>query len=83
MSAEELKSIKERLDKVSSGTWTPYVEGRDFTSGSSFIMVEDGDNRKDDIEIIGASAADIDFIGNAKRDMLLLIKEIERLNKSR
>lgn len=81
MSNEEFELIKARFAKVSPGVWTPYIEGIDFMSGSSFIMVQDDNVRRDDIELIGASEADIDFIGHAKRDIDLLIQEIERLRK--
>lgn len=79
MTSEELDKVRDRLSKVTPGHWTPCIEGRDFDSGSSFIMVQDGAMRREDIEFIGASAADIDFIGNAKRDIAMLLQEIERL----
>jgi hypothetical protein len=39
------------------------------------------DSRGDDIEIIGATNADIDFIGHAKQDIGMLLDEVNRLRK--
>lgn len=41
---------------------------------------EDG-NRKDDIELIGATIADQDFIAHARQDIPLLLSEIKRLKE--
>jgi len=81
MKNQELENIRQRLANVTPGEWKAYVEGRDFTSGSSFIMVEEGGQRKDDIEIAGASETDIDFIAHARKDVAKLLDEIDRLNK--
>lgn len=59
---EILEQILDNCSKTSKGPWLSYVEGRDHESGSNFIMT--GDN---DIEIIGATIADQDFIANAKQ----------------
>jgi hypothetical protein len=55
--------------------WTKsYVEGRDHTSGDSFIMTGDAD-----IYLTGATVEDHDFIAGARQDVPLLIHEIRRL----
>ena len=74
ISNQELKDIKNRLENTSKGTWQAFVEDRDFESGSSFIKTEG-----DDIELIGATEADYDFIAHAKEDISKLLDEIERL----
>lgn len=65
---------------TTSGPWKSYIEGRDHTSGSHFIMT--GDNNHgigEDFEIDGARVEDYDFIANAKQDIPKLIEEIRRL----
>lgn len=71
-----LKEIKERCDKTTGGPWISFVEGRDHTCGSNFIRTAG-----DDIELIGATADDQDFIANARQDIPWLIEEINRLKK--
>ena len=50
------------------------MEGRNHQSGSNFIMTGN-----EDIELIGATITDQDFIANAKKDIPKLISEIFRL----
>lgn len=54
ISDEELFLIKERCEKTTKGPWVSYIEGRDHSSGSNFIMTGDENNRGEDIELIGA-----------------------------
>lgn len=61
------------------GPWKSYVEGRDHTSGSDFIMVGEGKKRSDDIELSGATKADQDFIASARQDVPALVEEIKKL----
>ena len=76
---KEIDKIKKRCDAASSGPWVSYIEGRDHTSGSDFIMTGEGDSRGEDIELAGATAADQDFIAHARQDIPILVAEIERL----
>lgn len=78
----ELNQIKQRCDKATTGPWVSYIEGRDHTSGSNFIMTGDENNRGKDIEIIGGTIYDQDFIAHARQDIPNLINEIKRLKKS-
>jgi hypothetical protein len=55
------------------------VEGRDHTSGDSFIMTGEGDSRGDDIELNGATPVDQDFIAHARQDIPRLLAEVQRL----
>ncbi len=71
----------ERAEAARKGPWQSYVEGRDFTSGSSFIMVGEENNRENDIELLGATIEDQDFTASARQDIPLLINEIKRLSK--
>lgn len=70
----ELEQIQLRCEATTPYPWVSYVEGRDHTSGSSFIMT-DGNN----IELSGASIADQDFIAHARQDIPKLLNEIRRL----
>jgi hypothetical protein len=77
----ELEAIRHRCDNATPGPWQSFVEGRDLTSGSSFIMTGYPGNRGNDIELIGATIADQDFIAHARQDVPLLLGEIRRLRK--
>jgi hypothetical protein len=86
MTAEELQIIKSRCNTTSIAPWVASIEGRDHESGSSFIMtgIPAGEDiwqtkRGVDLEIIGATNADLDFIANARQDIPALIAEIEKL----
>ena len=50
MDINEINDIKERCEKATPGPWKSYIEGRDHTSGSSFIRTAG-----EDIELTGAT----------------------------
>jgi hypothetical protein len=75
----ELADIRRRCEGATPAPWRSFVEGRDHTSGSSFIMTGSGSTRGNDIELSGATAADQDFIANARQDIPKLLDEIARL----
>ena len=74
LTPEELRSILARANAATPGPWRSFVEGRDHTSGSRFVRTNG-----DDIEMLGASVADQDFIANARQDVPRLVAEIARL----
>ena len=74
MNDKELQTIRSRCEKATGGKWTAYIEGRNIECGSSFIQTADND-----LEIIGATIADYDFIAHARQDIITLLDEIERL----
>jgi hypothetical protein len=74
ISAQALDEIERRCAAATPGPWKSYVEGRDHTSGDSFIMT--GGN---DIYLSGATLADQDFIACARQDLPALIEEIRAL----
>ena len=80
---EEIEKIRARCNAARSGPWVSIIEGRDQTSGSSFIMIGEGDNREEDLYLTGdnlsVSVADYDFIANARQDIPFLLAEIDRL----
>lgn len=69
----DLAAIRQRCEKATKGPWKSYVEGRDHDSGSSFIMTSGAD-----IELLGATIADQDFIASARQDIPELINEVAR-----
>jgi hypothetical protein len=79
---EEFAAIKARCAAATPGPWRSYVEGRDHTSGSDFIMTGEGNSRGRDIELSGATKADQDFIAHARQDVPRLAAEIERLRRA-
>ena len=74
ISDNELLAIRRRVENATKGSWKAFIEGRDVECGSSFIQTQEKD-----IELIGATEADYDFIANAKQDIPKLLDEIERL----
>jgi hypothetical protein len=74
LSDAELEAIRQRCEQATPGPWKSFVEGRDHSSGSSFIMT-----RGEDIELSGATSADQDFIAHARQDIPRLLAEIHRL----
>ena len=74
LSDKELSAIRERAEKAARSPWKAFIEGRDMQCGSSFIQTQCGD-----IELLGATEADYDFIANARQDIIALLDEIEKL----
>jgi len=81
LSDAELDEIEARARAATPGPWTSFVEGRDHQSGSDFIMTGPDTNRGEDIELLGATAADQDFIAASRQDVPRLVAEIRRLRK--
>ena len=77
LTLEELDRIEARLLAASQGPWRSYIEGRDHSSGDSFIQTPGAD-----IYLIGASGADQDFIAAARQDVARLVAEVRRLRGS-
>jgi hypothetical protein len=75
----QLKEIEKRLQNATPGPWKSYIEGRDHTSGSNFIRTNNGTSN--DIELLGATLEDQDFIAAARQDVPLLLAEVRRLQK--
>ena len=76
LSEKEITEIERRCDASTPGPWKSFVEGRDHTSGDSFIATAG-----DDIYLLGATSADQDFIATARQNIPTLIAEIRRLTK--
>ena len=72
---DDIHAIEARLRGAAPSPWVSFIEGRDHTSGSSFIRTG-GSN---DIELTGATEADQDFIAHARQDVEVLLAEVMRL----
>lgn len=81
LSDEELSAIAARVVAASPGPWKSFIEGRDHSCGSSFIMTGQREGRGGDIELTGATVADQDFIAAARQDVPRLLEEIAELKK--
>jgi hypothetical protein len=84
LTKEYLEEVKRRCDLATPGPWISFIEGRDHTSGQSFIRRTIDDTEVDhDLYLYGAAvtAHDYDFIAHARQDIPLLLDEISRLNK--
>ena len=57
MENDKIRAIKEKCDKATQGPWISFVEGRDHTSGCSFIRTAG-----EDIELTGATTDDQDLL---------------------
>ena len=81
LSDEDIYKIELRASAASAGPWKSFIEGRDHTSGSDFIMTGSESNRGADIELSGATVPDQDFIASARQDIPRLIAEIRAIKK--
>jgi hypothetical protein len=81
---KELEEIESRANHAQPGPWKAFIENRDHESGSSFIMTGEEDKKRgEDIELLGATEADYDFIANARQDIPKLLQEVRRLRMNK
>ena len=73
---QQLQEIECRVNAATAGPWISFIEGRDHSSGSSFIRTS-----SEGIELSGATQADQDFIAHARQDLPLLLAEVRRLRR--
>lgn len=76
---DELQAMEARCEAATPGPWRSWIEGSNHQSGSSFIQTGRKVRRGPDIELTGATAADQDFIANARQDLPRLLQEVHRL----
>jgi hypothetical protein len=74
MTDDDLRQIAARCELATAGPWRSWIEGRDHTSGSSFIATTG-----EDIEMVATNAADQDFMAAARQDVPSLLAEVIRL----
>ena len=86
ISDDELRAIKRRCDAATPGPWRASMEGRDHTSGDSFIRRGNA-GRESDLYLTSTTAdrteipstADHEFIAAARQDIPRLLDDIARL----
>jgi hypothetical protein len=71
ISLDQLQEILARCTAATPGPWESIIEGRDQTSGSSFIQTAG-----EDIYLSGATIPDQDFIASTRQDIPKLVHEI-------
>jgi hypothetical protein len=71
---DELQEIDARCQAATAGPWLSFVERRDRESGSDFIRTPGAD-----IELLGATRGDQEFIAHARQDIPALLAEVSRL----
>jgi hypothetical protein len=82
--SEEALSQLVRVSAAAEGPpWKAMVEGRDHTSGESFIQIGDGEARGEDMYVSResgpAGTPELDLIAAARNALPLLIAEVRRL----
>lgn len=82
ISEEELREILHRAEAARKGPWKSIVEHRDDNAGGGdFIMIGPENHRGTDLELIGATVADQDFIAAARQDVPKLVAAVLALKK--
>lgn len=81
ISEAELDAMSDRANAATPGPWESSIEGRDHSSGDSFILTSDPDGTRSerDLYLTGGTDADQDFIAAARTDVPRLIGEVRRL----
>jgi hypothetical protein len=74
LTLDQLRQIVARYTAATPEPWQSFVEGRDHSSGDSFVRTSG-----EDIYLSGATVADQDFIAAARQDIPALAMEIARL----
>jgi hypothetical protein len=79
----ELGELRRLSERAAPAPWRAMVEGRDHTSGDSFIMIGREDDRDEDMYVSRdsgpASSADLDLIAAARNYLPRLLDEIIKL----
>jgi hypothetical protein len=85
VSDAELDELRRLSASATPAPWRAMVEGRDHSSGDSFIMVGDEDDRDEDMYVSRdsgpAMASDLDFIAAARNYLPRLVEEIAELRR--
>ena len=87
VSDAELDELRQLCASATPEPWRAMVEGRDHSSGDSFIMIGRDDDRDEDMYVSRdsgpASASDLDFIAAARNYLPRLVDEIAELRRQR
>ncbi len=84
---DELDLIETRAQRATAGPWQSFVEGRDHTSGDTFIRTGGLDDASPDMYVVfgvaggtrPAARDDVDFIAASRQDVVRLVAEVRRL----
>jgi hypothetical protein len=83
LSEETLLWLDDLSQRGEPPPWRAMREGRDHTSGSSFIMIGSQEDRREDMYVTrdsgSASQPDLDLIAAARTYLPLLVAEVRRL----
>jgi hypothetical protein len=77
----DLDRIERRCNAATKGPWESFVEGRDHLGGNDFIRTGGMDSESPDIELLGATVDDQDFIAHARQDVPRLLEEVRGLKR--
>jgi hypothetical protein len=77
----DLERIEQRCNAATKEPWESFVEGRDHLAGGNFIRTGGLDDDSPDIELLGATVDDQDFIAHARQDVPRLLQEVRRLKR--
>lgn len=83
----EIHELRQLCERATPAPWRAMVEGRDHSSGDSFIMVGREDDRDEDMYVSRdsgpAAHTDLDFIAAARNYLPRLLEELEELRAER
>jgi hypothetical protein len=77
----DLERIERRCNAATRDPWESFIEGRDHSGGSNFIRTGGLDPDSPDIELLGATEDDQDFIAHARQGIPRLLQEVRRLKR--
>ena len=85
VSDAELDELRRLSASAAPAPWRAMVEGRDHSSGDSFIMIGGDDDRDEDMYVSRDSgpaiASDLDFIAAARNYLPRLVDELTELRR--
>ena len=76
-----LKEVLKRCNASTKGPWVASIEGRDHPLGGESLIIRGQHGSEEDLYLVGGTMQDIDFVANARQDIIVLLGEIERLKK--
>lgn len=78
--ASYLTEIRNRAENATQGPWIPFLEGRDFENGRSYIQ-RGPNGSSPNLYFTDASEDDVFFIAHAREDIPFLLYIIEKFRK--
>jgi hypothetical protein len=64
LSKEYLDAVRQRWEAAIKGVWVSYVEGRDQTSGETFILRSNEGKREEVLYLTGGTIEDHGFVAS-------------------